>query len=133
MDPRRRPFTWLVVSGALGLWLLRHFWPLWSGKVPPCAVHHWTGLHCPGCGGTRCAGRLLEGDLAGALAMNAAVTLVALAGAGVLLAGLRREWRGDARRAVFPPALAWVLALFVVIFGLTRNLPWWPFTLLAPH
>jgi hypothetical protein len=75
----------------------------------------------------------LEGDLAGALAMNAAVTLVALAGAGVLLAGLRREWRGDARRAVFPPALAWVLALFVVIFGLTRNLPWWPFTLLAPH
>ena len=133
MDPRRRPFTWLAVGGASGLLLLRHFWPSWSGKVPACTVHDWTGLHCPGCGGTRCAGRLLEGDLAGALAMNAAVTLIAMVLAGVLLAGLWREWRGNVRRTVFPPALAWGLALFVVLFGLTRNLPWWPFTLLAPH
>jgi hypothetical protein len=76
---------------------------------------------------------LLEGDLTGALAMNAAVTVVALAAAGILAAGLWREWRGDVRRTVCPPAMAWALAVFVVLFGLTRNLPWWPFTLLAPH
>lgn len=45
-----------------------------------------------------------------------------------------REWKG--RRDALPqiPAwLAWSVTACVVVFGLTRNLPWWPFTLLAPH
>jgi hypothetical protein len=30
------------------------------------------------------------------------------------------------------PVWAWSLAAFVLVFGLVRNLPWWPFTLLVP-
>ena len=76
--------------------------------------------------------KLLDGDVAGALAMNAAVTLIALAFSGVIAAGVWQEWKGGSGR-VFPTWLAWSLTAFVVVFGLTRNLPWWPFTLLVPH
>jgi hypothetical protein len=132
MGFRRRPWTWLALAGALLVALLRHAWPSWPALVEGCAIRRWTGLHCPGCGGTRCAMRLLEGDLAGAVAMNAAVTLIAASSVAVVALGVWREWRGGDPR-VFPPWLAWSLAGFVVVFGLVRNLPWWPFTLLVPR
>lgn len=76
--------------------------------------------------------KLLDGDLAGAWGMNAAVAGVAMVFAGVIAAGVWQEWRGG-KRQVFPSWLAWGLAGFVVAFGLVRNLPWWPFTLLVPE
>ncbi|MEK7950218.1 DUF2752 domain-containing protein [Luteolibacter soli] len=117
------------MAGAL---LLRGWISWWPTALPPCLVKHWTGLDCPGCGGTRCAVRLLQGDMAGALGMNAAVVLVAVSGVGVLGNAVWSEWHGRPAKGV-PPWLAWSLAIFVVIFAVVRNLPWWPFTLLAPH
>ncbi len=128
----RRPWTWLALAGTLGLLVLRFTWQWWTALMPGCTVRQMTGLHCPGCGGTRCADRLLAGDLSGAFAMNAAVAFLALAAVVVVARGVWREWKGGSYRA-FPPWLAWSLAGFTVIFGLVRNLPWWPFTLLVPH
>jgi Protein of unknown function (DUF2752) len=128
----RRPWTWLALAGTLGVLVLRFAWPSWPALMPGCTVRRFTGLHCPGCGGTRCAMSLLDGDLAGALSMNAAVVVAALAFAGVIAAGVWQEWKGGSGR-VFPSWLAWGLTAFVVVFGLVRNLPWWPFTLLVPH
>ena len=98
------------------------------------------GLHGPalhrlalsGLRGTRCAVKMLEGDVLGALAMNPAVFLLGLVFAGVMVCGIWQEWRGGSR-PVFPGWLAWSIAGFVLVFGLVRNLPWWPFTLLVPH
>jgi hypothetical protein len=132
MSGPRRPWTWLALAGALGVLVLRLAWPAWPSAVPPCTVHRFTGLHCPGCGGTRGTVKMLEGDLMGAFSMNAAVTGVSLVFAGVIAAGVWQEWRGGKSR-VFPSWLAWGLAGFVVAFGLVRNLPWWPFTLLVPQ
>lgn len=118
-----------MVPGLVGLKVA------WSGVaewMPECSIRRLTGLHCPGCGGTRCAGRLLEGDLAGAFAMNAAVAVIALSFVGLLLAGVWREWRGGESLRRMLPVWAWSLAAFVLVFGLVRNLPWWPFTLLVP-
>ena len=93
-----------------------------------------TGLHCPGCGGTRCATELLAGDLPGALAMNPVVVLLALGAAVLLFTAVVREWRGyPAALPQLPSWLAWGAAGLVIAFGLVRNLPWWPFTLLVPH
>jgi len=128
----RRPWTLLAVAGVAGALLLRGTVASWSAAMPGCLIHTLTGLHCPGCGGTRCAVHLLEGDLAGALGMNAAVVVMALAGVGVIATSLWHEWQGRPARGV-PPWLAWSLAGLVVAFTILRNLPWWPFTLLAPH
>ena len=112
--------------------LLRFAWPSWPSAMPACSVRRLTGLHCPGCGGTRCAIKLLEGDFAGAAMMNPAVFLLALAFAAVVLAGVWQECRGG-NGPVFPAWLAWAMGALVLVFGLVRNLPWWPFTLLVPQ
>lgn len=132
MGLRGRPWTALALALVPGFAGLKVAWSGLAERVPECSVRRLTGLHCPGCGGTRCTGRLLEGDLAGAFAMNAAVVVIALSFAGLLLAGVWREWRGGSSPSRFLPAWAWSLAAFVLVFGLVRNLPWWPFTLLAP-
>lgn len=132
MGLRGRPWTALALAMVPGLVGLKLAWPGVAERMPECSIRRWTGLHCPGCGGTRSAGRLLEADLAGAFAMNAAVAVIALSAAGVLFAGLWREWRGGTTPSRFLPVWTWSLAVFVLVFGLVRNLPWWPFTLLVP-
>jgi hypothetical protein len=127
----QRPWTLLAIAAVVGALLLRSSISWWSTALPGCLVLQLTGLQCPGCGGTRCATRLLNGDLAGALAMNSAVVLLAAAGVGVIGAAVWNEWQGRPVKGV-PPWLAWALAGFVVAFTILRNLPWWPFTLLAP-
>jgi len=128
----QRPWTLLAIAGVAGALLLRSSISWWSTALPACMIHALTGLHCPGCGGTRCAVRLMHGDLAGALAMNAAVVVVAAAGLGVVGNAVWSEWHGRPAKGV-PPWLAWSLAGMLIVFTVLRNLPWWPFTLLAPH
>lgn len=130
----RRPWSWLAAAGALGFLVLRFAWPAWYSTFPACTIHQFTGLHCPGCGGTRCAIRLMQGDVGGALAMNPLVVVLAVMGAATVSYGVIREWKGKPRPLpLLPSWVAWSLALTVIGFGLVRNLPWWPFTLLAPH
>ncbi|MCW1883719.1 DUF2752 domain-containing protein [Luteolibacter flavescens] len=128
----QRPWTWLAIVCLPGALLLRGTASWWSAAMPSCMVRDLTGLHCPGCGGTRCATRLLEGDLAGALSMNPAVVLIAASALGIVATSVWQESRGRAATGV-PPWLLWTVAIFVLFFSLVRNLPWWPFTLLAPH
>src|SRR5436309_1071471 len=54
----------------LGAVVLFSFPPSEYGFYPPCVLHQLTGLHCPGCGATRCLHALLHGDLAQAAAYN---------------------------------------------------------------
>lgn len=128
----RRPWTWLALVGTFGFILLQFVWTSWPAQMPGCSFRDLTGLHCPGCGGTRCAIRLMKGDIAGAFAMNVAVASLVFVTLVIGSLGLWREWRGGSYR-LFPNWLAYGVAVFVIVFGLIRNLPWWPFTLLLPH
>lgn len=106
--------------------------PRW---LPRCALHTWTGLHCPGCGNTRAASALLRGDIRGALEQNV-FWVVALP---FLLAGALRSWI----RWVFPERWKplpfqwkWSYSLTLIgvllIFTVLRNLPGEPWNWLAP-
>jgi hypothetical protein len=64
--------------------------------------------------------------------MNAFLVVFAIAAAGWLGTAVWREWRDRPVPSV-PPWLGWTLLVLFVGFGITRNLPWWPFTLLSPH
>ena len=91
-----------------------------------------TGLWCPGCGSARVAHDLAHGRLLAACGHNILIVALApflLAWAAVSL------WRG--LRHNQPPlraplGAARVLLVAIVVFWIARNLPWWPFTLLAP-
>jgi len=102
---------------------LRFIDPAEASWLPFCLANALTGLHCPGCGTTRALHLLAHGDLLGALHMNAlTVSLIPL----LAYATLRRIDLG--RR---PRAIATVLG-FAVVFAVARNIPSYPFELLAP-
>jgi hypothetical protein len=97
-------------------------------------LYRTTGLHCPGCGLTRAVHAALNGNFSQALAYNVLapllLPLVALAAGSSLW-----HWvwgttpRARRPRTWVPLVIGIVVGLFVVL----RNIPVYPFTLLAPH
>ena len=120
-----------VVGGAV---VLAAVPPTADSYYPRCHFHSLTGLHCPGCGTTRSLHAALNGRPIQALRFNA-LALVVLPVVGWSLVHSLRDWvldrpsRSLGRRA---NRWVWVLVGVVAIFGIVRNLPWYPFTLLAP-
>ncbi|MCH7225607.1 DUF2752 domain-containing protein [Verrucomicrobiaceae bacterium E54] len=121
----------LAVFGLGALWLARSG-P--SGLPWTCILHDTTGLHCAGCGMTRAAHALLEGRFVDAFRFNPlGVVLVPLV--LVMLAPGVVGWvRGEPPKWQVPLGRRSGIVLLVLILGYTvlRNLPWAPFTLLAP-
>jgi hypothetical protein len=99
------------------------FDPVRVNVLPVCPFHQLTGLWCPGCGTTRALHQLLHGNIAGAFRFNA-LSMAVLPVAGYLMV------RGDA--STLKPGWIWLLLAVIVAFGVLRNIPVYPFTLLAP-
>ena len=90
---------------------------------PPCPLHRYTGLWCPGCGTTRALHQLFHGNVATAFRFNPlAISLLPVIG----YLAVRRE------EGLLKPVWIWTLLGVVVAFGVLRNIPVYPFTLLAP-
>jgi len=98
-----------------------------GGLIPRCPLHTFTGLYCPGCGATRASLALLAGDLPGALSKNLLFVVALLPLVWFYYQRVIRDV------AVQTPRWAlWTMLVVFVLFGVLRNLPWMPFTLLAP-
>src|SRR5688500_1695993 len=100
----------------------------------PCMFNQFTGLHCPGCGTTRACHSLLHGEFAQALAWNPLILLfLPLFAYGGTRTGYSM-WTGSR-----PPGMriaGWMTTLLVatlLVFWVVRNIPVFPFDLLAPH
>jgi hypothetical protein len=108
--------------------------PTEDSFYPRCLFHALTGLHCPGCGSTRCLHALLHGDAVQALAYNP-LTVLALPFLLVWFARLGLAAARNKRVRSRPLPARWIRLIFVaiVVFWILRNLPWFPFDLLAPH
>lgn len=130
---RRDLVATLFLAAGCGLLLLGLFDPATSGMFPPCPLHYFTGLYCPGCGSLRAMHQLLHGNLRGAWALNPmAVLLLPFVAYGLTSEALF-EVRGRRLPHFFLPAV-WIetLGVVIVLFGIVRNLPMHPFNLLAP-
>jgi hypothetical protein len=130
---RRDLVAVLFLFAGCGALLLRVFDPATAGLFPPCPLHYFTGLYCPGCGSLRAMHQLLHGNLREAWALNPmAVLLLPFVVYGLTSEALL-QLRGRGLPHLFLPAI-WIRALGVaiVLFGIARNLPVDPFDLLAP-
>ena len=132
---RTKSMLILVISAVLlaGVVVLFTLDPALHGFYPRCLFHAATGLHCPGCGALRGAHLLLHGHLTEALRMNALVFLF-LPVALVFVCWKRHAsaGAGDIRRFVVKPFWLWTALAVAFLFWVLRNLPFYPFTLLAP-
>ena len=125
----------VLLLGGLGaaLTLLRAFDLSGTSLIAPCLFHTLTGFHCPGCGSLRALHQILNGNVGAALALNplavAMVPVIAydfVARALCLFNGCRLPSLLERRYS------ARVLLVAVVAFWILRNIPHYPFTLLAP-
>lgn len=95
-----------------------------------CPLNAATGLYCPGCGTLRALHQLLHGQLGRSLAFN---PLTVLAVPFVLYHFAIWALPALGWRRIAPGGrTTWALLAVVVAFGVLRNLPWAPFSALAP-
>ncbi len=111
--------------------VLYHFNPTEHDFFPKCGFYQLTGYHCPGCGTTRAAHQFAHGNIVRGLAFNPLLILVIPLAAGLALERYSQWWRrkGFHLSAWISPWILWV----VLGYWLARNIPYYPFTLLAPH
>jgi len=141
-NPRPKPAGkrgWFRVLALITLLLfiaclawLRHAGPTPPAWYPPCPFHATTGLYCPGCGSARVLHALAHGDFRAACGNNIFIVVLApflLAWAAI---SLWRALRHNQPPLRAPLGAARILLIAIVAFWIARNLPWWPFTLLAP-
>lgn len=95
----------------------------------PCLFYQFTGLYCAGCGITRGINALLHGHVLQAFRFNALFFLGAPIAGYFLLAWLLPH-RLPLPRREKPWLVAFVVS--ILVFTILRNLPFAPFSYLAP-
>lgn len=139
--PRRVPPWPLRIALGLGLLVLVRYLaiehePAIRGFSPGCQFRRFTGFYCAGCGGTRALFAFLKGDFSQSWSMNP-LFLGGLA-LGLVFGTLSwsdRRW-GRPRwlqRVRLTAGVGWTLLGICLVFWILRNIPGWPFSLLAPH
>jgi hypothetical protein len=115
--------TAFAVASMVALSVLFFFDPAISLLFPPCPIHCLTGLYCPGCGSLRALHLLLHGNLMGALKMNA---LLVASLPFIALLVIRPRW-------AYFRWVPWAVFTILIVYTIFRNIPVWPFDLLAPN
>ncbi len=129
--------TLLVLAGGLAAGLLVTLYcvpPTPNSFYPGCPFHTMTGLHCPGCGTTRALYSALHGQWSQAVRFNALSFVVLPLVAFSLFRSLWVwMWELPARGAGrWTNRIIWGLGVLLLVFWVVRNIPAYPFTLLAP-
>ena len=126
----------VVIGGGvvlLATFVLYQYGPSSAGWFPGCLFHRLTGLECPGCGMTRATYAALHGRFGEALRFNP-LGMIVLTALGVWVGIQIPAWlRGEEQAFRFRvgPCGGWWLVGVVLGYWVLRNIPVWPFTLLA--
>ena len=119
-----------MLAGAAAVW---YFDPTTAGFFPVCPLYSLTGFACPGCGLTRGFHALLHGDVLTALDYNAMLPFFAvLIGFAFVSLIYFAVWGRRIPINILHPTALYVFLVFLLVFGVTRNLPWYPFNILFP-
>ena len=120
-----------AISG--GSVIVAYFDPKSQGLFPLCPLFALTGLACPGCGLTRGFHALFHGDVLTALGFNALLPVWAAIIFWVWLSCLLLAVRGKGLPMwATNPNFIWVFGIALGVFGVLRNIPAYPFSVLFP-
>lgn len=122
-----------ILTFGAGASLVAYFNPATAGFFPVCPLYALTGIYCPGCGLTRGFHALFQGDVTTALHYNALLPVFAFVFGFMFVSLVLIAWRGRGLSwRVFPPSAMYGFLILAAAFFVLRNLPFYPFTLLAP-
>ena len=125
----------LIFLGLVMFWAAAEYFLKLEFNLPPCLFHRLTGLYCPGCGAGRACYSILHGEFLEAFCYNPLMTVL-LPLIGLYIAARMADWiitgENHIDRKINAKFLTWVLVA-VVVYGAVRNIPVFPFTLLAPE
>lgn len=134
-DLKRARLWFLCITAvvAISVIVLRLARPGASGLHPPCPFHVLTGLHCPGCGTLRALHQLLSWNVVAAFGHNPLMMLSLPFVAYSYLSYGTLAVRGRSLPRAGPvPRLIWGLLVVILAYWVLRNIPYPPFTFLAP-
>ncbi|MGI8788297.1 MAG: DUF2752 domain-containing protein [Pyrinomonadaceae bacterium] len=122
-----------ILAMGTGVFVVGYFNPTTAGFFPVCPLHELTGLNCPGCGLTRGFHALFHGDVTTALHYNALLPALAFVFAYLLVSMSLTAIRGRGLSwKFFTPSATYGFLIVALVFFVLRNLPFYPFTFLAP-
>ena len=120
----------ILVAGAVSLFFLdpsKHIF------FPKCAFNMATGYFCPGCGSSRALYQLTHGNVLEALRLNPGVIFLLVMGVIDFGRYIRSVKISEPFFTLFANLwLAISLIVGMLLYAVARNLPWTPFTGLAP-
>lgn len=121
-----------IAAATAGAFAVGYFDPTTAGFFPVCPFHALTGLNCPGCGLTRGFHALLNGDIVTALHFNLMLPVYILFFSYLLISLFLILLRGRGLTfRLFSPSAIYGFLFLALIFSVLRNLPFYPFNLLA--
>ena len=135
-EKRRKSASAIIVSSAALLTISLYFfiYPLYQQYFPKCIFHNLTGLYCPLCGTQRAISSLLHGNILLATKDNllviAALTLFVFLSAAFFFKPRNRK--NINYRIIYSSTFLRAVLFVLVVFTIVRNIPVYPFTLLAP-
>lgn len=119
-----------MIGGGAAVW---YFDPARANFFPACPLYTTTGFACPGCGMTRGFHALFHGDVVTALDFNALIPIALLFFGYIFFSLISVTVRGRGLLlGNWNLVLLWGTFGLLVVFGILRNLPYYPFTILFP-
>lgn len=128
------PAVMLGVLGIAGCIFLYFHNPAKAGMIP-CIIYEVTGFYCPGCGAGRACYSILHGQFYQAFCYNPLlIILLPWLALYILISGMQWViWGRETVSMRIPVWIPYVVLAIVLLYGIMRNIPIYPFTLLAPN
>ncbi len=118
---------------AAGSGFVAYFDPAKLNIFPVCPLLALTGFACPGCGLTRGFHSLFTGHIIPALDFNILLPVWAAIFGYLFISLLLFAFRGRGLPTwQTAPKFLWTFMIVLVTFGVLRNIPLWPLTILYP-
>jgi hypothetical protein len=90
-------------------------------------------LYCPGCGSQRAIHQVLHGHILTGLKYNYLIGFLALVLSYMLYVFIAQEYfKKPIKNVLHKPLVTKLILLVVILFWVFRNIPFYPFNILAP-